>query len=172
MLTLTSRLSRRLVALPRHPVRALSGKAVAPVNEGTTSVADAEAPEVDTQTISTFTGTPKGMLDTRRVKIFKPAQGVQNATQNTLVWKMQWEDEQTERWQNPLMGWTSTRDPLSNTHMTLEFQTSEEAARFAERNGEAAARVAWTHQCHAHRPIAPPQAGNTRSSSRSRTSRL
>ena len=59
----------------------------------------------------------------------------QNATQNTLVWKMQWEDQQTKRWSNPLMGWTSTSDPLSNTHMTLEFGTREDAVRFAERNG-------------------------------------
>jgi len=133
---------------------------------------DADAPEVDTQTISTFTGTPKGMLDTRRVKIFKPAQGVQNATQNTLVWKMQWEDEQTERWQNPLMGWTSTRDPLSNTHMTLEFQTSDEAARFAERNGDAPARAPMRASISRAPLERSPQAGNTRSSSRSRTSRL
>merc|ERR1712083_512559 len=62
-----------------------------------------EQPQADTATVSTFTGTPKEMLDTRVVKIFKPAQGVQNATQNTLMWKIQWEDDRTERWSNPLM---------------------------------------------------------------------
>jgi NADH dehydrogenase (ubiquinone) Fe-S protein 4 len=98
-------------------------------------VGKAEAPPVDTGTVSTFTGVPKEMLDNRVVKIFKPPPTVQNATQNTHVWKMQWEDERTERWANPLMGWTSTRDPLSNTHMTLEFGTKEDAIRFAERNG-------------------------------------
>jgi len=92
-------------------------------------------PQVDTAQVSAFTGVPKSMLDTRTIKIFKPAQGVQNATQNTQVWKIQWEDEQTERWTNPLMGWTSTRDPLSNTHMTMEFSTKEDAVRFAQRNG-------------------------------------
>uniref|UniRef100_A0A7S0IXR3 NADH dehydrogenase [ubiquinone] iron-sulfur protein 4, mitochondrial n=1 Tax=Calcidiscus leptoporus TaxID=127549 RepID=A0A7S0IXR3_9EUKA len=94
-----------------------------------------EQPQADTATVSTFTGAPKEMLDTRVIKIFKPAQGVQNATQNTLMWKIQWEDERTERWTNPLMGWTGTRDPLSNTHMTMEFNSAEEAARFAQRNG-------------------------------------
>eukprot|EP00310_Coccolithus_braarudii_P021139 CAMPEP_0183351622 /NCGR_PEP_ID=MMETSP0164_2-20130417/26143_1 /TAXON_ID=221442 /ORGANISM="Coccolithus pelagicus ssp braarudi, Strain PLY182g" /LENGTH=154 /DNA_ID=CAMNT_0025523855 /DNA_START=160 /DNA_END=624 /DNA_ORIENTATION=- len=94
-----------------------------------------QQPQADTAMVSAFTGTPKEMLDTRVIKIFKPPQGVQNATQNTLSWKIQWEDERTERWSNPLMGWTGTRDPLSNTHMTMEFHTSEEAVRFAQRNG-------------------------------------
>ena len=85
--------------------------------------------------MSSFTGTPSEMLDKRVVRIFRPAQMVQNATQNTLVWKMQWEDSQTKRWTNDLMGWSSTSDPLSNTHMTMEFSTADEAARFCEQNG-------------------------------------
>ena len=115
--------------------RTLCSNALASGPGGSSDVGKAEAPPLDTGTVSTFTGVPKGMLDTRVVKIFRPAQGVQNATQNTLVWKMQWEDQQTKRWSNPLMGWTSTSDPLSNTHMTLEFGTREDAVRFAERNG-------------------------------------
>lgn len=92
-------------------------------------------PQLDTRAVSAFTGTPKEMLESRVVKIYKPAPTVQNATQPTLVWKMQWEDDLTQRWTNPLMGWTSTRDPLSNTHMTLEFSSSEDAVRFARNNG-------------------------------------
>lgn len=90
---------------------------------------------MDPATVAAFTGAPQAQLEKRVVKIFKPAQGVQSATQNTLSWKMQWEDNSTERWTNPTMGWTSTRDPLSNTHMTLEFQTLDEAELFAQRNG-------------------------------------
>jgi NADH dehydrogenase (ubiquinone) Fe-S protein 4 len=92
-------------------------------------------PQLDPRAVSAFTGTPKEMLQSRVVKIFKPAPSVQSATQPTVVWKMQWEDEQTQRWTNPLMGWTSTRDPLSNTHMTLEFATADDAIRFARNNG-------------------------------------
>lgn len=92
-------------------------------------------PTLDPDTVQAFTGTPAEMLETRVVKIYQPSQGVQNANQNTLVWKMQWEDAQTERWSNPLMGWTSTNDPLSNTHMTLEFDSAESAARFCMHNG-------------------------------------
>jgi NADH dehydrogenase (ubiquinone) Fe-S protein 4 len=84
--------------------------------------------------MSVFTGAPAEMMDQRVVKIFQPSQGVQNATQNTLVWKVQWEDKATKRWTNPLMGWSSTSDPLSNTHMTMEFSSKDEAIRFCERN--------------------------------------
>lgn len=39
----------------------------------------------------------------------------------------------TERWSNPLMGWTSTADPLSNAAM--HFDSAEQAVRFAQRQG-------------------------------------
>ena len=74
-------------------------------------------------------------MESRVIKIYQQAQTVQNATQNMLAWRIQWEDEQTKRWTNPLMGWTSTSDPLSNTHMTVEFATAEDAARFCQQNG-------------------------------------
>lgn len=38
-----------------------------------------------------------------------------------------------DRWTNPLMGWTSTSDPLSTLGMT--FPTREAAVEYAERNG-------------------------------------
>ena len=82
-----------------------------------------------------FTGAPTGMLESRTVRIFQQSPSVETGTQNTLPWRMQWEDDQTRRWTNPLMGWSSTSDPLSNTHMTLEFESSEDAVRFCERNG-------------------------------------
>lgn len=82
-----------------------------------------------------FTGAPTGMLETRTVRIFQQSQGVETGTQNTLSWRMQWEDDQTRRWTNPLMGWSSTSDPLSNTHMTLEFESAEAAVKFCDRNG-------------------------------------
>lgn len=108
----------------------------------------------DNTKASTFTGTPASLLGKRIVKIFQPPQGVQNGNQNTTVWRMQWEDEYTKRWTNPLMGWTSTSDPLSNTHMTLEFHTAEDAVRFAEENGAprgwvAGADVGVATRCYA-----------------------
>ena len=86
-------------------------------------------------------------LESRLVRIFTTSQGVQSGTQDTLPWRMQWEDTKTKRWTNPLMGWTSTSDPLSNTHMTLEFDTKEAAISFAQKNGARRAAAA---------PAAPP----------------
>ena len=86
-------------------------------------------------------------LESRLVRIFTKSQGVQSGTQDTLAWRMQWEDTKTKRWTNPLMGWTSTSDPLSNTHMTLEFDTKEAAISFAQKNGARRAAAA---------PAAPP----------------
>ena len=81
-------------------------------------------------------------LESRLVRIFTKSQGVQSGTQDTLPWRMQWEDTKTKRWTNPLMGWTSTSDPLSNTHMTLEFDTKEAAISFAQKNGARRAAAA------------------------------
>lgn len=41
------------------------------------------------------------------------------------------------RWENPLMGWTSTADPLENTFRSegLAFYTKEEAVDFCKRHG-------------------------------------
>jgi NADH dehydrogenase (ubiquinone) Fe-S protein 4 len=103
--------------------------------DGANDVGEADTPKQDPAAVSAFTGAPEEYLAKRVVKIFTPPPGVQNATQNTLKWKMAWEDKQTKRWVNPLMGWTSTSDPLSNTHMTLEFDSRDDAVRFAERNG-------------------------------------
>jgi CHASE2 domain-containing sensor protein len=127
-------------ALLARPAPALARRlattdAVAAAPKGEKAVANEMAPEIDPETMSAFTGVPAGQLEMRVVKIYQQAQGVQNATQNTIPWRMQWEDDTTHRWTNPLMGWTSTSDPLSNTHMTLEFATAEDAVRFCEQNG-------------------------------------
>lgn len=129
----------RRQALPAAPLgvawrRALSDKAV------TTKTASGEvsteiAPPVDPATIQTFTGATEDQLNKRLVKIYQQAQSVQNGTQNMIAWRLQWEDDHTKRWVNPLTGWTSTSDPLSNTHMALEFHSPEDAARFCQQNG-------------------------------------
>lgn len=47
-------------------------------------------------------------------------------------WRIDFENGQA-RWENPLMGWTSSRDPVQG--VVLKFRTSTEAVRFAERQG-------------------------------------
>lgn len=68
----------------------------------------------------------------RKVTIRQKAQSAMQSSPNkSYPWHITW--AQQERWSNPLMGWTSTADPLSN--QSLAFDTAEEAARFAKRQG-------------------------------------
>lgn len=137
--SLTPASLRSSLALARPAVstrlRSLASDAVATSAAGDNSVSTETEPATDKSTLNAFTGAPVDMMETRVVKIYQQAQGVQNGTQNMIPWRLQWEDEQTQRWSNPLMGWTGTNDPLSNTHMTLDFGTAEDAMRFCEQNG-------------------------------------
>ncbi|NP_001087349.1 NADH:ubiquinone oxidoreductase subunit S4 S homeolog [Xenopus laevis] len=82
--------------------------------------------------ISTISGVPEEHIKTRKVHIFVPARNaMQSGVQNTKRWKMEFDTR--ERWENPLMGWASTADPLSN--MVLSFSSKEDAISFAEKNG-------------------------------------
>lgn len=62
-----------------------------------------EEPDV----LTTVSGVPKEHVVTRRVRIYKPAKNaMQSGTFDTQKWKLDFENR--ERWENPLMGWTST----------------------------------------------------------------
>ncbi|KAJ1442234.1 ETC complex I subunit conserved region-domain-containing protein, partial [Ochromonadaceae sp. CCMP2298] len=60
---------------------------------------------------------------------------VQSGSATAHQWQITWKNQ--ERWSNPLMGWTSSADPMSS--MKLNFDSKEEAMGFAERNG-------WAYQ--------------------------
>ncbi|XP_077570676.1 NADH dehydrogenase [ubiquinone] iron-sulfur protein 4, mitochondrial [Stigmatopora nigra] len=82
--------------------------------------------------ISAVTGVPEEHVKTRKVHIFVPAKtAMQSGVNSTKKWKMDFDTR--ERWENPLMGWASTADPLSN--MVLSFSSKEDAIGFAEKNG-------------------------------------
>ncbi|XP_054942528.1 NADH dehydrogenase [ubiquinone] iron-sulfur protein 4, mitochondrial isoform X2 [Physeter macrocephalus] len=82
--------------------------------------------------ITALTGVPEEHIKTRKVRIFVPARNnMQSGVNNTKKWKMEFDTR--ERWENPLMGWASTADPLSN--MVLTFSTKDDAIAFAEKNG-------------------------------------
>jgi NADH dehydrogenase (ubiquinone) Fe-S protein 4 len=88
---------------------------------------------VDTKVdITPVTGVPEEHIKTRRVRIFKPAKNaMQSGTHNIKRWRMEFETR--ERWENPLMGWASSGDPLSN--LNIDFENKEEAIAFCEKNG-------------------------------------
>ncbi|XP_061762166.1 NADH dehydrogenase [ubiquinone] iron-sulfur protein 4, mitochondrial isoform X2 [Nerophis ophidion] len=82
--------------------------------------------------ISAVTGVPEEHIKTRKVHIFVPAKtAMQSGVNTTKKWKMDFDTR--ERWENPLMGWASTADPLSN--MLLSFSSKGDAIAFAEKNG-------------------------------------
>merc|ERR1711963_54169 len=82
--------------------------------------------------ISPLTGVPEEHLAPRMVRIFVPAaNAMQSGTFGTRRWRMEFDER--ERWENPLMGWSSTGDPLSNTE--VNFQSKEDAIAFCEKNG-------------------------------------
>ncbi|KAJ8958626.1 hypothetical protein NQ318_016351 [Aromia moschata] len=88
--------------------------------------------------ISPVTGIPEDFVKERRVRIYEPAKNcMQSGTNNIGHWQMEFDTK--ERWENPLMGWCSTGDPLSN--MNVEFSTKEEAIEFCEKNG-------WQYYIH------------------------
>jgi NADH dehydrogenase (ubiquinone) Fe-S protein 4 len=49
-----------------------------------------------------------------------------------LSWSLEF-DNAEERWENPMIGWTSSRDTINQ--VDLRFQSSEDAVRFAQKNG-------------------------------------
>ena len=58
-------------------------------------------------TLSNISGVPLDQVEERRVRIYKPAKNaMQSGTFDTQNWKIDFEDR--ARWENPLMGWTST----------------------------------------------------------------
>uniref|UniRef100_A0A4Y7MLG3 NADH dehydrogenase [ubiquinone] iron-sulfur protein 4, mitochondrial n=1 Tax=Daphnia magna TaxID=35525 RepID=A0A4Y7MLG3_9CRUS len=82
--------------------------------------------------LSTTTGVPEEHIKTRMVRIWKPAKhAMQSGTYNTHKWKIEFDTR--ERWENPLMGWASSGDPLSN--IQLSFSNKEDAVAFCEKNG-------------------------------------
>jgi NADH dehydrogenase (ubiquinone) Fe-S protein 4 len=81
--------------------------------------------------LSLVTGMPEEHKE-RTVRIYKPAKNaMQSGSAGTKRWRIEWDTK--ERWENNLMGWASTADPLSN--MLLDFATKEEAAAFCDKNG-------------------------------------
>ncbi|CAN6450133.1 unnamed protein product [Victoria cruziana] len=71
----------------------------------------------------------------RRVVIYSPARtATQQGSGKVGRWKINFLS--TQKWENPLMGWTSTGDPYANVgDAGLGFDSEEAAKAFAERHG-------------------------------------
>ena len=67
----------------------------------------------------------------KRAKIYKPAKtAMQSAKGNTRKWLLEFDTLNTGI--NPLMGWESSKDTMSE--VKLEFLTKEQAINYAKKN--------------------------------------
>ncbi len=67
-----------------------------------------------------------------RARIYRPAKNaMQSGKARTKAWILEFEPETAKR-PDPLMGWTSSND--MRQQVQLEFDTSEEAIAYADRN--------------------------------------
>lgn len=84
--------------------------------------------------IGTVSGIPDEHL-VRKVVIYSPARTAsQQGSGKTGKWKINFVS--TQKWENPLMGWTSTGDPYSHVgESALDFDSEDAAKSFAERHG-------------------------------------
>ncbi|CAL4083033.1 unnamed protein product, partial [Meganyctiphanes norvegica] len=63
--------------------------------------------------ITSISGVPLEHIVTRKVLIKKPTKNaMQSGTNNLHKWSLVFDTR--ERWENPLMGWASSADPLAN----------------------------------------------------------
>jgi hypothetical protein len=66
-----------------------------------------------------------------KVKIYKPTKtAMQSGSRNTKKWLIEFDTK--DKGINPLMGWESSKDTMSE--VKLEFETKEQAIKFANKN--------------------------------------
>jgi NADH dehydrogenase (ubiquinone) Fe-S protein 4 len=83
--------------------------------------------------IAAVVGTPVETLK-RRVRIYIPARcTMQSGVHAATSWKISFPEEEKNHWANPLMGWTATKDPVSNLH--IRFDTKEAAVAYCKQHG-------------------------------------
>jgi NADH dehydrogenase (ubiquinone) Fe-S protein 4 len=76
---------------------------------------------------------PQNVFKDRIALIFRPSRTVmQSGRAQTHKWLIQFNCD-VQRWENPLMGWSSSRDPIQGTN--LKFENKEEAIKYAKDQG-------------------------------------
>ncbi|BBN20011.1 NADH dehydrogenase (ubiquinone) Fe-S protein 4 [Marchantia polymorpha subsp. ruderalis] len=128
--------ARRALAVLPSSLRGLSSVAFHPAElQGVYNFgADSKANVIRAGEIGEVSGVPDEHLH-RKVLIYSPARvASQQGVGKTGVWKISFES--TQKWENPLMGWTSTGDPYHAVgEAALYFDTKEAAMEFASKYG-------------------------------------
>lgn len=75
---------------------------------------------VTDENVGYVSGVPEEHIKTRRVRIYQPAKSaMQSGTNNTHFWQMDFDTR--ERWENPLMGWTSRQVLILYKNIRIYF---------------------------------------------------
>jgi NADH dehydrogenase (ubiquinone) Fe-S protein 4 len=86
----------------------------------------------DAEDVSDVSGVPKESITDRVAFIHLKAKNcMQSGTYGLNKWYIEFDHQ--ENWKNPLMGWESTGDPISNVE--IEFSDKEDAIIYCKRMG-------------------------------------
>jgi len=77
---------------------------------------------------------PDGMIK-RHVRILRPARIVTQQGHSPNFWIIEFDRKQSEKWVNPLMGWTSTSDTTQQLEISLRFDSKQEAVDYCKKQG-------------------------------------
>ncbi|KAK9814190.1 hypothetical protein WJX72_001977 [[Myrmecia] bisecta] len=100
-----------------------------------------EAPVPRAGEVGVCSGAPQNIYK-RKVLIYAPARTACQQGQSKTTepqgkgpgWKIEFDTQ--EKWINPLIGWTSTADPLENVgRAALDFRTQDDAVAFCDKHG-------------------------------------
>lgn len=81
----------------------------------------------------TSSSVPQSIFEDRMALIYRPARNsMQSGRAQTHKWLIQF-NSNVPRWENSLMGWTSSRDPVQG--VTLKFENKEDAVKYAQEQG-------------------------------------
>eukprot|EP01104_Vermistella_antarctica_P020509 TRINITY_DN8796_c0_g1_i1.p1 TRINITY_DN8796_c0_g1~~TRINITY_DN8796_c0_g1_i1.p1 ORF type:complete len:182 (-),score=66.49 TRINITY_DN8796_c0_g1_i1:58-603(-) len=128
---LFNRLSARTASTSSSSSSLFSSSSSSLLSRSFSSPSTTTSSEMNPDTREVLEGVPP-KLHARKVSIFLPTRiATQQGPEQAKLWRLQYQTE--PRWDNPLMGWTSTRDPLSR--MRLSFESSEEAVQYAKNHG-------------------------------------
>merc|ERR1712003_447987 len=116
--------------------RTLKASSIVPSARSFSSV----VPPEERKPTAVLSDIPHGITE-RKVTIYTPGRsasqqgmGMTTFAKGNAMWRIEFEPE--SKWENPLMGWTSTADSLENVgRMTMAFDSKESAIRFADKNG-------------------------------------
>jgi NADH dehydrogenase (ubiquinone) Fe-S protein 4 len=131
-------------AIPSTSSESLSSKVVTVVEERPNQLSEIHSAtsdqpvQISTRELYQLTpayvtsGAPESLITKRRVRIFKPARtAMQSGENERAMWQLDFDGEQ--KWENPMMGWASSHDPVQALRM--RFQSADSAVKFAVRQG-------------------------------------